>query len=327
MSEILKTHPARHQAQVHPGLRYSEEIADEEAEKLLLEAGKLASQVRDEIAKLTVPGANVLELCKKADDLIYSQNAVPAFPINISISDVAAHYTGQINDDLIIPAKGVVKIDCGVSLNGFIADTAKSVDLDGSYTDLIKASIDATEAAIEIIRPGSNLGKIGGVIEKTIKEAGFQPIKELRGHLIERYIVHAGKSVPNIFVDTNETVELGEVYAIEPFATTGQGSVHADFNTVNIFRAAPIKIPLRSKHAKKVLRLAVQEFGGMPFAERWLLRHNMSVSEVKVGMMELRKAGAMIEYHVLRAATNEDVVAQNEHTMIIKEEEAFVTTR
>lgn len=327
MSDILRTHPARHQAQIHPGLRNVEDVPDEEVENYLKQAGKLASQVRDEIAKATVPGANVLDLCKRADDLIYSNDAIPAFPINISINDMAAHNTGIIDDSLVIPEKGVVKIDTGVAINGFIADTALSVDLDGSYKDLIQATVDACEAAIEIIRPEGNLGKIGGVIEATIQDAGFQPVKELRGHLIERYVVHAGKSVPNVYVDNNDIVELGEVYAIEPFASTGQGSVHADFNRINIFRAAPIKIPLRSKHAKKIFSLAIQEFGGMPFAERWLLNHGLKVPEVKVGMMELRRSGAMIEYHVLRGAESEDMVSQHEHTMIVKENGADVTTR
>ncbi len=327
MAEIYGNHPARYQVQVHPGLKLAEEeISFEEQKKYLHEAGKLAAKVREEVAKLVVPGANVLDICTTADKLIYDAGAIPAFPINISINDVAAHYTGQIQDSLIVPDKGVVKIDCGVSINGFIADTAKTVDLDGSYKDLINASKEACEVAIKTMRAGANLGKIGGLVAKTIRDAGFEPVRDLRGHLVERYIVHAGKSVPSIEVDTNEQAELHEVYAIEPFASTGTGEIHADLNKINIFRAAPVRLAIRSKHAKKIRNIAVREFGGMPFAERWLLNHGLTVPEIKIGMMELRRNGGMIEYHVLRGSS-EDMISQHEHTMIVLEDGVEVTTR
>lgn len=327
MSDIFRTHPARFQVQVHPGLKVEEdEYSKAEEHKFLHEAGKLASSVRDKIAAKVKPGANVLDLCLEADELIYSNNAIPAFPINISINDVAAHNTGDLRDSLTIPDRGVVKIDCGVSINGYIADTAKSIDLDGSYGDLVKATIDATEAAIKFIRDGTNLGSLGGIIEKTIRDAGFNPVRDLRGHLVERYIVHAGKSVPNIHIKTNEIAKFGEVYAIEPFASTGNGEIHADLNRINIFRAAPVRVPLRSKYAKQINRIAVKEFGGMPFAARWLERFGMKYSEIKVGLREIRKSGGIIEYHVLRGS-KEDMISQHEHTMIIKKDGAEVTTR
>jgi len=327
MAEIYRNHPARHQAQVHPGMKLGEEeFTFEEQKKYLHEAGKLAANVRDTIAKMVKPGASVIDLCKEADKMIYDAKAIPAFPINISINDIAAHYTGQIDDNLIIPEVGVVKVDCGVSINGFIAYTAQSVDLDGSYKDLLQASIDACELAVKTLRAGTNLGKLGGLIGKTIRDAGFEPVRDLRGHLVERYIVHAGKSVPNIEISGTEKAELHEVYAVEPFASTGNGEIHADLNRINIFRAAPVRIALRSKHAKKIRNIAVHEFGGMPFAERWLLDRGLSVPEIKIGMLELKRTGAMIEYHVLRGAS-EDMISQHEHTMIILEDGTEVTTR
>ena len=327
MSHIIRTDPARIQPKVHPGLSYKkDEFSKEEERTYLIEAGKLATKVRDELVSLTKPGVSVLELCKKADDLIYQAGAIPAFPINISVNDVAAHYTSQPGDSLIIPEAGVVKIDCGVSINGYIADTAKSVDLDGNYGDLIKATVEATEMAIKFLKPGTDLGHLGGVIAQVITDAGFQSVKELRGHLIQRYIVHAGKSVPNVELPRGDIAELGEVYAIEPFASTGTGHVHADTTKGHIFRAAPTRIPLRSKPARKIFSLAIHEFKGMPFSDRWLEKFGLNQSQVRIGMTELKRLGGLLEYHVLRAEGKNAMVAQTEHTMILTEDLVKVTT-
>jgi methionyl aminopeptidase len=292
----------------------------------LHEAGKLAAAVRDTAAKMTKPGASVIDICMAADDMIREAGAYPAFPINVSINNAAAHYTGQPGDKLLIPDRGVVKIDAGVHIDGYIADTAESVDLDGSFGDLVQSTIDATDTAIKIIRPGTSTGALGGVIQGVIEKAGFQPIRELSGHQVDRYVVHAGKTIPCVGDFKGDTVELGETYAIETFASTGPGHIHADFNTITIFRAAPIRTRARSKAARKVLSAAIHDFGGMPFAERWLTQTGLSRLEAARGLRELQNSGGIIEYHVLNAHTPDDIVSQHEHTMIIKEDGAEVTT-
>lgn len=324
---IPRTHPARYQASMHPGLKVDEEVSDDEKKNKLQEAGKIAAEIRQIISKKTKPGASALELCMEADDLIRKKNAVPAFPINISINDATAHYTSPPNDTLVMPDVGVVKIDVGVAIDGFIADTAQSVDLDGSYKELIQSTIDATEIGIKLIRPDAMTGKIGGVIEKTIRGAGFKPVRELSGHLVERYVVHAGKTVPCVGEFKGDMVELGETYAIETFASSGQGSVHADMSKITIFRASPLRVRARSPAARKVLKAAIHEFGGMPFAERWLTTTGLSRATAGRGLRELQRMGGIIEYHLLRTASSDSVTSQHEHTMIINEDGAEVTTR
>ena len=328
MSQFMKSHPARHQSIVHPGLKYNPEEYDlKEEHNFLFEAGKLAASVRDAIGGMIKPGASIIDLCNRADEMIYSEKAKPAFPINISINNVAAHYSGEIADKLLIPDSGIVKVDCGVSINGFIADTAKSIDIDGRYKSMIQTTIDATNAALEFIRPGTNLGDLGGIIENVIRKNELTPVKGLRGHLIERYIVHAGKTVPNVATKTSQLVEEGEVYAIEPFVSNASGNIHPDFTKTNIFRAAPIKVKMRTKYAKKILTLAIHEFGGMPFAQRWLEKYNLTPPQIKLGIKELTRLGGIVEYNVLRAEEENSMVAQHEHTMIINEDSAKLTTK
>lgn len=324
---IPRTHPARFQPKMHPGVKLAEEeVKNKEREEKLHQAGKLAAKVRNHIASKSKPGASVWDLCYEADEMIRNAGAIPAFPINVSINNVAAHYTAELKDQLVLPKKGVVKIDTGVAIDGWIADTAESVDMDGSYSKLIKATYDATETAIKFIRPGTNTGDLGGIIENVIKDAGFEPIVELSGHLVERYVVHAGKSIPCVQTPHGDKVEEGEVYAIETFASDGPGSINANLQKITIFRASPLRVRPRSKHARKIVSAAIKDFGGMPFAARWLKDVGLSEAQIGMGMRELQNIGGIIEYHVLNSVQNDAMISQHEHTMIIKKDGAEVTT-
>lgn len=50
-------------------------------------------------------------------------------------------------------------------------------------------------------------------------------VKNLNGHSIDPYKIHAGKTVPCIKNNSNVKMEEGEVYAIETFGSTGRGHV------------------------------------------------------------------------------------------------------
>jgi methionyl aminopeptidase len=320
------THPARFQTKKHPSVK-ADEVSDEYKREKLFEAGKIASKIRNHIASKVIPGASVWELCYEADEMIRNEGAAIAFPINISINNAAAHYTANIDDELKIPKKGVVKVDVGVQIDGFIADTAQSVDLDGGYKSLVQATIDATNLAIKMIKPGTMTGDLGGVIEKVIKKYGYEPVKELSGHLVDRHIVHAGKTVPCVAnPGGGDRVEEGEVYAIETFASTGQGSVHPDLNKITIFRASPIRVRPRGKAARMVHNVASKEFNGMPFAARMLLNHGLTKPQIMIGLRELQKIRGIVEYHVLNGVEKTDVISQYEHTMLITKDGAEVTT-
>ena len=114
--------------------------------------------------------------------------------------------------------------DLGVQIDGYIADTATTVDL-GNNSLLLEASREALEAAIRIVRPGVTTGAIGAVVEREIVRRGDRPIANLTGHGLDRYVQHRDPPIPNIAINGGSVLEEGMAYAIEPFATTGSGHV------------------------------------------------------------------------------------------------------
>ena len=191
-----------------------------------MKAGKIAGKVLSFIEGEVKPDVKVLRICSLAEEKIMEFGASGiAFPCNVSINSEAAHYTSPHGDTKVFPDKGLVKIDVGAHVNGHISDTAITVDLDGSYEKFIVAAKDALEAAIETVRPNVRLGEVGRSIEQTIKKQGLKPIHQLSGHQLKPWILHAGKNVPNVGMKISSAMNLGETYAIEPFATDGNGTI------------------------------------------------------------------------------------------------------
>ena len=261
------------------------------------------------------PEMKVLELCEKLENLILSLGAKPAFPVNVSINDVAAHYTAKINDDLVIPRDGVIKIDVGAHIDGYIADAAITINFNPVYDRLVKASLKALEEVSKTLKPGKTLGEIGQVIEKTIKSYGFKPIENLTGHLVKRYELHAGKSVPNIDNGDRKRIIEGEVYAIEPFATNGKGYV-VDSNEITIYRVLSTKV--KDKELIMIMNYIVNEFKTLPFTPRWLIPK--FGNQVLVKIQKLHADNKIYGYPVLVEA-GRGFVSQFEDTFVITEKD------
>ncbi len=294
---------------------------DEILEKYLL-AGKIAATAREKASKLVKPGALVLDICNYAERLILESGAKLAFPCNISINDIAAHYTPIINDKTKIPKKGLVKIDVGAHIDGYIADTAKTVDIDGSYPELTEASLKALETAISYMKPNESLSNIGKVIMKTINSYGFKPIRNLTGHLLQKYILHAGKSVPNVPMSGMPRIHLDEVYAIEPFATNGAGTIF-QINRGQIFSCIKKPTFFTSKSKRELWMKLKSRFGSLPFAARWVSDLWKNPDE---RLHKLAKSHILYEYPPL-IEYNHGLVSQWEHTVIVTDNEPIVTTK
>jgi len=260
------------------------------------------------------PGAKVLEICEKLERKIIELGAKPAFPVNICINDVAAHYTATINDFLEIPEKSIVKVDVGAHIDGYIVDAAITISFNPIYDKLIRSTYEALKTVSSILKPGITLGKVGYYIEKTIRSYGFKPIENLTGHLIKRYELHAGKSIPNIDNGDERRVLEGEIYAIEPFATDGKGLV-IEIDKVTIFRL--ISLIGKKKVSKKysnILTLINNECNGLPFTPRWFKDR---IQEIEIIINELVKEGMLFPYPVL-VEEGKGMVAQSEDTFIVK---------
>jgi len=285
-------------------------------------AGRIAREARDYGAGLVREGASLLEAVNTIEALIMSRGARPAFPVNIAINEVAAHFTPRHDEvDLRFKKGDVVKLDVGVHVDGYIGDTAVTIEVgSGSWTDMRKASEEALAAAIELLRPGVDLSLVGQAIETTIAARGFKPIENLTGHSLERNVLHAGISVPNIKEKGAGTVREGDVLAVEPFATNGMGRVDGKKNS-SIYRFVRRRFA-RTSEARSLLNVIEASFPSLPFSERWCVRHEKNALPA---LEALVRCGAVSFYPTLREV-DDGIVTQAEHTVVITAGGAVVTT-
>ncbi|RLF10092.1 MAG: type II methionyl aminopeptidase, partial [Thermoprotei archaeon] len=245
----------------------------------------------------------------------------PAFPCNVSINNVAAHYTALADDQLVVPRGALVKVDVGAHVEGYIGDVAATVSLSPAWDPLVKAAEEALRRAVELMRPGVALAKVGGAVEAAIKSYGFKPVRNLTGHGLAQYNLHTGVSVPNVKAGKG-VVEEGAAYAVEPFATNGAGYV-VDGEAAVIHRylgAGKVK----EREARRLLEEIWARFRNLPFTERWLI-DEMRLEEVRRLIKLLVKGKALHPYHVLLEGGG-GVVSQFECTVIVVEGEPLVTT-
>lgn len=293
----------------------SEECSKEEILEKYRQAGKILSNVRKEAAKKIDVGVSLLEVADFAENLIREQGAEPAFPCNISRNDEAAHATPCLDDKTVFE-NDMVKLDIGVHIDGYIADTAVTIDL-SDHPDLVEASKKALSMAIEIVKEGTNTADIGEVIEKTINEFGYKPVMNLTGHGLGRYNQHAPPSIPNKKIKRGITLKEGDVIAIEPFATDGAGRV-SDRGLPEIFSVVKVK-PVRSREARELLK-EIEKYQKLPFAKRWLLSDRLDFS-----IKQLERLKILHSYPVLKDDGG-GLVSQAEHTMIVQKDGCEVTT-
>jgi methionyl aminopeptidase len=290
-----------------------------------LRAGKIASEVREGARKKYHVGSTLLEICESVESQIRGMGAEPAFPVNTSLNDIAAHYTAEPNDSTTVKEGDVLKIDIGVQIDGYIADTAVTVCYDPKYESLVKAAEAALAEAVRAARANTKAGDIGRVIEATITKFGFRPIQNLSGHSLQQYTVHAGKSIPNIWTRGSSFALLpNEAYAIEPFVTTkdGQGVVY-EGRMRNIFGITSRK-PVKDEEADKLLDLIWNRYRTLPFAMRWLT-DRYDEKDVRRLMETLIKKKNVHSYPILVEGHGK-VVVQAEHTLIPSESSVSVIT-
>ncbi|MHA1771092.1 MAG: type II methionyl aminopeptidase [Candidatus Thorarchaeota archaeon] len=288
----------------------------------LLKAGRIAARVLSEACTMVSPKTKVISICAHVEKRTLDLGGRPAFPCNVSINEVAAHYTSPKGDPSRIPDFGLVKIDIGVQVDGYIADTARTVDIDGTLEGMVSATDDALDEAIKLIRPGVTVGEISSRIEHVIKDYSLRPVKELTGHSIERFKLHAGKRIPNVKTRDSTTIQAGETIAIEPFATAG--SSIADSKNAYIFSNTGRNVTLEGV-TEKLRQHLRKRYGPFPFASRWIGTSHKAI-DVASELAKLLKAKAITAFPVLVEKKGRPV-SQTEHTMFVSDDGPIVTTR
>ena len=280
----------------------------------LKKASKITKDVKREAEKLLKPGESIYNIVETIEQKIIDLGGFPSFPVNISINNIAAHYTPTINDNTILKEGDVVKFDFGAQINGYCIDTAFTVEInDNKYKDLIEASRNALENVKKIIKKYIEISEIGRVIENTIKSYNYNPIYNLSGHKIEQYILHAGITIPNY--DNKSKIKLNEgIYAIEPFATNGIGFAKED-KLSGIYSIISDK-PIRDPNIKKFFQEIYNKYKTLPFAYRWLYKEYNNKINLKLFIEYLKKNGNIYEYPILVEQSN-GIVTQFETTFYI----------
>lgn len=248
---------------------------NEDIIKEYIKTGKIAANISKYVREIVKPNVPVLEIAEKIESKIIELNAKPAFPVDVSCNEIAAHYSPFWQDKNL--AEGLVKVDFGVSINGYIIDNALSFDLtaEQKYKELIKASEKALDVAINLIKNRKENDKqvavreIGKEIYKVIVSYGFSPVRNLSGHELKQYNLHAGLTIPNYDNGNNAKLQEG-VYAIEPFATPGVGLVQ-ESKPSGVYQLS-MKKAVRDAKTREILQFIESEYKTLPFAARWLIK-------------------------------------------------------
>jgi len=286
-------------------------------------AGQIAKQIKALARKITKPGTKISDIAEQLEAKIIELGGDIAFPVNISIDDLTAHYTPTLDEETL--ASGLIKIDIGVSVNGFVADTAITLDLtnNNEHKAIIKATEDALNAAIELVKKNKHktkLGEIGKVIQQTISDAGFSPIRNLSGHSLDENIVHAGITIPNY--DNGNENEIGKgAFAIEPFATYGVGLIYEGppSNDYALIKQGQVRDP----NARKILKWIIENKQTLPFSSRELEKEFGSTT--RLALSRLVQAGIVKSYASFIEKSHKPST-QYENTILIYDNTVEVTT-
>jgi methionyl aminopeptidase len=299
------------------------ESLDDETLRHYVKAGRIAAQALAFGQRLIKEGAVIRDVLDRVEGFIAKQGGASAFPAQISLNSVAAHSCPTADDETTFSHTDLIKLDVGVHVNGYIGDTAITINLDGNNEErgrLVEASRAARDAAIRLVKARVTPHQLGAAIEREITSRGFQPVRNLSGHGLGRFQIHTTPSIPNFASGEKRPLVAGQVVAIEPFATTGKGTVYSSSGPT-VFALKTLK-PVRSPAARELLE-KIKTYNGLPFTERWLTRE--FGAKARLGLLELRRAGILYEYPPL-PEESKGLVSQSEHTVLVLEDGCRVLT-
>ena len=295
-----------------------------------VKAGKGVIAARKLAKKLVKSGALFLEIANKCEDEITKNGCGLSFPINMSLNEIAAHYSSPIGDQTKVPEKGLLKIDIGAHFNGYIADSAFTINIneDPTLQNYVEAAKEALDAAIELFNPGIKLYELGEVIAQKIKNRGLQPITNLGGHELKQYNLHAGPFIPNYGERSHNTViKKGDAYACEPFATSGVGKVEngKDAYIYRFVKKIKKNIPYEELNYMNKIE---ENFKNLPFSPRWIQKNNLIPQNKIERTINSFMGKKILEKYPILVERSKEPVAQEEHTIVLDMDgRKIVTTR
>jgi len=287
-------------------------------------AGRITTEVKGVVTSKVRPGMGFVEICELVEREIALRGAAPAFPVGIGVNHVTAHYSPQEDDMSVYGDRDIMKVDFGVHVDGYVADTAVSVTSNPEFELLLDATGRTLEAAVNAARKEVRTGEIGREIQREASRFGFKTIENLTGHTVDRYVVHAGKSIPNLYMPGMPSLKTGDVFAIEPFLTLGTAAGYV----VDAPQKTIFSIVARKKTGDQTLDAFAdriwQERKTLPFTPRWYAKE-FGKGKVDEMLAKLLSKRVIRAYPTLVEASR-NPVCQFEHTMALDERGLVVLT-
>lgn len=295
------------------------------------QAAEAHRQTRQHIQRWVKPGMTMIQICEELESTarkLINENGLQAglaFPTGCSLNHCAAHYTPNAGDTTVLGADDVCKIDFGTHINGRIIDCAWTLTFNEKYDPLVKAVREATETGIRTAGIDVRLCDVGSAIQEVMesheieldgKTYQVKSIRNLNGHSIAPYQIHAGKTVPIIRGGEATMMEENEFYAIETFGSTGRGQVHDDMETSHYMKNFDVgHVPLRLQRSKTLLNAINKNFGTLAFCRRWLDR--LGEERYLMALKDLGEKGIVEPYPPL-CDIKGCYTAQFEHTILLR---------
>jgi methionyl aminopeptidase len=203
----------------------------------MAEAGAVVARTLDLLGELIRPGVTTGELDRAAEEFIRSHGGVPTFlgyrgvqtpfPASICVSPNAMVVHG-IPGELRLEEGDILSVDVGVTLGGFVADSAYTFAVGEVSEDaqrLLEVGQAALAAGIEQARVGNHIGDISAAVQRTTEEAGFSVVRTLVGHGVGRSM-HEEPQIPNFGQPgRGPQLQTGMTLAIEPMINAGRPEV------------------------------------------------------------------------------------------------------
>lgn len=289
-----------------------------------IKAGKIVRDVREWVMSNLRPGIGYLEVCEGVEKEIQRRGGEPAFPTGLGVNEVTAHFAPEPGEKRKIAESDLVKLDYGVHVEGYIADTSVTVTENTAYQPLLNATERALQAAIEVIKRDRRIGEIGRAVAVEASRDGFKTISNLSGHTLERYVVHAGKSIPNAFVPNLPVLRQDEVVAIEPFLTFQDAAGYVvDSEPETIFSIVARK-RTGSRDLDELLEMIWGRRKSLPFTPRWFAK-DYEMDRLVRYLREL-EARRLVRGYPTLVEHSRRPVAQFEHTVAIEKDGALILT-
>ncbi|KAH8432449.1 uncharacterized protein LDX57_010085 [Aspergillus melleus] len=311
-------------------------------------AAEIHRQVRRWTQETARPGQSLTDIAVGIDDgvraLLDNAGLEPGsclksglgFPTGLSLNNCVAHWTPNPGQkDVILDRSDVMKVDFGVHINGWIVDSAFTMSFDPTYDNLLAAVKDSTNTGIKNSGVDVRISDVSAAIQEVMEsyevEIGgktfpVKPVRNITGHNIKAYQIHAGKSVPFIKTKDQTKMEEGEVFAIETFGTTGRGVLYDGPGVYGYGKSysAPSKITSSLASARSLYKTINDNFGTIVFCRRYLER--LGVQRYLAGMNDLVNKGVVDVYEPL-IDTPGSYSAQFEHTILLGETSKEVISR